>query len=203
MTAWAIGSSVVAASLGVTTFRQNCAAKRRKAEIERLHPLVYRDKLTDLANRRSADEFMQVALAERDRPLSAILVDVDHFKRINDRFGHDAGDSVLRRIADTIRASVRADDLAARWGGEEFMILFPGMRMDLARFRADRIRDDIASLSLEHEGRPLGRVTASFGVAASPEHGHAPDRLRQLADGALYAAKQMGRNRVCVAPIAR
>lgn len=160
------------------------------------------DALTGLPNRRCANHAIVASLQstqKRGAPLSAILVDLDHFKRINDTRGHDAGDAVLREVGATLKRSVRSTDLAARWGGEEFFLMMPETPAGAAAERAETIRQRIADLSVSHRGAPVGSVTASFGVASSPHHATEAERLRRMADGALYRAKADGRDRVVVA----
>jgi len=137
--------------------------------------------------------------ARRKRtPVAAILADVDHFKRFNDTWGHQAGDLVLKRVADVIREHVRGSDIACRYGGEEMAVIVPEAAMDVAVERAERIRRGIAALRLEYDGRPLDAVTASFGVAIYPQHAGDAETLLRAADDALYQAKKAGRNQVVV-----
>jgi diguanylate cyclase (GGDEF)-like protein len=122
------------------------------------------------------------------------MLDVDHFKRFNDQFGHDAGDTVLRALGDLLKQSARDTD-AFRYGGEEFLLLMPNMGIEQAAQRAEEIRLKIGALQIEHAGRELGAITASFGVATAPEH-CAFTKLIRTADAALLLAKEAGRNRV-------
>jgi diguanylate cyclase (GGDEF)-like protein len=166
----------------------------------RLHRLVERqaitDELTGLANRRHFTAVLQeeLALAERrGTPVAVVLSDLDDFKGVNDRFGHLAGDDVLKAFADTLRRSLREIDLPARIGGEEFAILLPQSDAAAARLVAERLRRTVRTL----DGLPR-RVTASFGVAAYPQAGSA-EELLLTADVSLYQAKEGGRDRVVVA----
>lgn len=168
---------------------------------EALHELAMADSLTGLANRRRLDESLdrETRLAERlGAPLAALMIDVDHFKRFNDTFGHEAGDLVLREIGAVLKGVTRGGDLAFRYGGEEFLLLLPGMHAKQALERAEKIRERIAALRLSHGEHTLGQITVSVGVASATESG-AYSILVPLADGALYHAKQNGRNRVEVA----
>ncbi|TFW06768.1 diguanylate cyclase [Oxalobacteraceae bacterium OM1] len=161
------------------------------------------DPLTGLFNRRYLDETLRRELSRAERkqtPLCVIMMDLDHFKRINDGFGHDAGDAVLKAVAQVVRHHVRESDLACRYGGEEIMLILPECDLAVALDRAERIRAAVAALDIHHAGRTLGAVTASLGVAAYPEHGRAGESLVPAADQALYRAKQEGRNRVLAAP---
>jgi diguanylate cyclase (GGDEF)-like protein len=156
------------------------------------------DGLTGLANRRSLDEAMlrEVARAARTgKSLSVILADLDHFKSINDNFGHNTGDQVLIRAAAVFGTSLRPYDLAARYGGEEFLLLLPGATSEAASAISDRIRNEISKLIIPGCLQP---ITASFGVA-SWAGGETPGALIARADAALYVAKNAGRNRVEVA----
>lgn len=168
---------------------------------EQLRAMAMSDALTGLANRRHLDTVLNDVLAEADRngqPISCLMVDVDHFKRFNDAFGHDAGDIVLREVGAVLRSAVRDEELAFRYGGEEFLLLLPGLDAGEAEKRAERIRERIASLVLQHDGNALGYLHASIGIATTPDH-CAAERLVKTADAALLRAKEEGRNRVVVA----
>ena len=174
-----------------------------------LHGLVkaqaVTDELTGLANRRRFMEFVQLELKRAERfqsPLGLLLVDLDDFKLVNDRFGHGTGDEVLRALSDVFRESLRDVDLAARLGGEEFAVLLPETDYTGAAGVAERLRASLASIDLEApDGEGLG-VTASFGVAVYPE-AQSVDELLRTADAALYRAKAEGKNRVALAPTPR
>lgn len=160
------------------------------------------DELTGLYNRRYFDAALRRELfrAERNQtPLAVVMIDLDHFKRINDTHGHDAGDAVLRAAGRCLYDGVRRSDIACRYGGEELVLVLPECDAGAAARCADAVRGAIAALTLTHRDLALPQVTASFGVAAWPEHGADADALLQAADGALYAAKNGGRDRVCVA----
>jgi diguanylate cyclase (GGDEF)-like protein len=162
-----------------------------------------RDPLTGLFNRRYLEETLEIEFARASRaktPLSIMMIDVDHFKRFNDNFGHDAGDAVLKSVAQVLNGGMRRGDITCRYGGEEFTIFAPGAALADGERRADALRQAVASMSLVHNGRPVGAITASFGVAAFPLHGATPAEVLQAADEALYRAKKAGRNRVEVAP---
>ena len=160
--------------------------------------LARTDALTGLANRRRLHEALQreLARAERtDQPLSTILADLDHFKSINDQYGHIIGDHVLVHAAAVFGSQSRPYDLAARYGGEEFMLLLPGTSTEDALAIAERIRKDVSEI--EVPGCPQG-ITISLGVACWRE-GETPEQFVARADGALYRAKNAGRNRVAAA----
>jgi diguanylate cyclase (GGDEF)-like protein/PAS domain S-box-containing protein len=169
---------------------------------ETLRSQAIRDPLTSLYNRRYMDETLLRELSRVKRkqaPLSVIMVDIDHFKRLNDTAGHAVGDEVLKRVAQQLTSAVRREDVACRYGGEEFALILPELTIERARERAERLRHEIEGLFVEMGGLRIGPVTASFGVACYPVHGSSGEALLQLADKALYQAKTSGRNRVCVA----
>ncbi|GEM_PF-7002858 len=158
-----------------------------------------RDPLTGLFNRRYLTETAQREFARAQRTgasVAIIMIDVDHFKRFNDSFGHDAGDAVLKELGGFFSRSVRTDDIACRYGGEEFCLVLPQMDPFSARQRAEAIRAGAAALEVKSEGRKLGPVTLSLGVALFPDDGGDMESLVRAADAALYEAKQTGRNRV-------
>ncbi|HEU4450972.1 MAG TPA: GGDEF domain-containing protein [Gaiellaceae bacterium] len=174
-------------------------------ENERLHRTVKRqaitDELTQLANRRRFTETLAVEVRRAERfgdPVALVLADLDDFKAINDRYGHQAGDEVLRRFADVLRENVRDFDLPVRYGGEEFAVLLPETGLDGGEQLARRLQTALLRLRLSAIGRDRAPVTASFGVAAFPPMGSAEDLL-SAADGALYRAKAAGKNRVVCA----
>ncbi|HKX79341.1 MAG TPA: diguanylate cyclase [Novosphingobium sp.] len=168
---------------------------------DRLRLLAMADPLTGLANRRQLDAALALELADSERrgdPLSCLMLDVDHFKRFNDSFGHDAGDAVLRAVGRVLAGATREGSAAYRYGGEEFLLLLPGMGPDQALSRAEEVRTQIEALQVTHEGRELGAITASVGLASVPADCR-PDQLVQAADAALLRAKANGRNRIEVA----
>ncbi len=174
-------------------------------ENERLHRTVKRqaitDELTQLANRRRFTETLAVEIRRAQRfgePVALVLADLDDFKSINDRYGHQAGDEVLRRFADILRENVRDFDLPVRYGGEEFAVLLPETALDGGDQLARRLQTALLRLRLPEIGRDRPPVTASFGVAAFPAAGSA-EELLSAADGALYRAKAAGKNRVACA----
>ena len=168
---------------------------------QRLQEQAISDPLTGLYNRRYLNEFLPRELARSARssmPLAVLLIDLDHFKRVNDSLGHEAGDIVLTAVGNLLRGNVRGSDIACRYGGEEFALILPDTGADAARRRAEDIRLAISTLSLIYARQPLGRVTASFGIAVFPDHAQDTDDLLRVADTALYAAKGAGRNRIVI-----
>jgi diguanylate cyclase (GGDEF)-like protein len=165
----------------------------------RAHHLSMRDPLTGLYNRRYLDETMarEVARAKRaGQEVGVIAVDIDHFKRLNDSHGHDMGDLVLQRVGELLRTAARAGDIACRMGGEEFALILPGATTEAARDRAESIRSAFSALRFDYEGREVGPFTLSAGVSSLPPEAQDWAYALRQADRALYAAKQVGRNRV-------
>jgi diguanylate cyclase (GGDEF)-like protein len=157
------------------------------------------DALTGLPNKRATDDTLKRMVAQASRsitPLSALMLDLDHYKQINDRFGHDKGDDVLAAVGAALQSCLRAGDFAGRFGGEEFLILLPDTGLDGAAHVAEKIRTTVAAISVPGVER---EITASLGIADLLEHaGNATGLLRE-ADRALYAAKAAGRNRATIA----
>ncbi|WP_045476023.1 sensor domain-containing diguanylate cyclase [Serpentinimonas barnesii] len=183
----------------------NSALSERLHDIERLQvelrEQAIRDPLTGLFNRRYLQSTLQRewARCQRERaPLCVALLDIDHFKQINERYGHGAGDQVLVRLAQLLSDSIRREDLACRYGGEEFLLLLPGMGVDEAYERAQGWRQAFAALEIWVNGSRLN-LSLSVGVAVAPMHASEPEMLIHQADLALYAAKAQGRNRVVLA----
>jgi two-component system, cell cycle response regulator len=185
------------------------AALRTKRYLDLLSVRAQIDGLTGLYNRAYFDQRLaeEVSAASRyGRRVSLLLVDLDHFKRVNDTFGHPFGDLVLQRTGETLQASLRTTDAACRYGGEEFAIVMTETSLQSASLAAERIRLRIAAMALAPKGVPY-QVTASLGVASTdslePGPHMTPAALLEAADDALYEAKFGGRNRVCLAEKAR
>ena len=166
---------------------------------ETLREQSIRDRLTGLFNRRHMEEALRRELARARRrgfALGVVMIDVDHFKRFNDAYGHDTGDAVLRELGRFLMDSVRTEDIPCRYGGEELLLILPEGGLEQCAARAEDIRKGIETeVAVFHEGKRLN-VTASLGVAAFPLHGGDVDTLLAGADAALYVAKEGGRNRV-------
>jgi diguanylate cyclase (GGDEF)-like protein len=174
------------------------AAREVQALQEQLREQAIHDPLTGLYNRQPLNEFFdrELRVAERQgQPISVVLADLDHFKVVNDTYGHQAGDEALRVFGDLIRQSYRASDIHCRYGGEEFLILLPAMALDKACKRTERLRQALEAKPVAY-GESLIHLTGSFGVAAFPLHGKTREELIAAADWALYQAKDCGRNQV-------
>jgi len=174
------------------------AEREVQALQDQLRQQAIHDPLTGLYNRQPLQEFFdrELSLAERNgRCVSAVMADLDHFKDVNDRYGHLAGDEVLRMFGDLMTHSYRASDVLCRYGGEEFLVVLPDLTLDLACARTEQLRAAIESTPIAL-GTSLVHVTASFGIATFPQHGRSRETLIAAADRALYAAKKAGRNQV-------
>lgn len=161
-----------------------------------------RDPLTGLFNRRYMEETLEreIHRARRNRSsMGVLMLDLDGFKQQNDTFGHDAGDALLREVAGLLQSNLRREDIACRYGGEEFVLVLPEASLDDSRRRADQLRQAVKRLRVSHGDQLIGPVTVSMGVAAFPDHGTDGETLLKAADTALYAAKRGGRDRVAVA----
>ena len=168
----------------------------------RLSDVAAVDVLTGLANRRTFDEHFAWILSHTRRraaDIAVLMIDVDNFKKLNDRFGHSAGDECLRAVGVVLQSSLsRAQDLVARYGGEEFVVVLSDTPLEGVRLVAERIRAGVAALDVRHEGIALGKITISVGSAFSAESTFDARALYDAADGAMYDAKQRGRDCVVV-----
>ena len=164
---------------------------------ETLREQSIRDPLTRLFNRRFLEESLEreLQIASRKKQVIAVLfLDLDHFKRFNDTFGHDAGDMVLQSLADLFRTFFRSTDICCRYGGEEFAIILPESSAQDAAIRANALRSEVRACGLQYKKQSLGTLSLSAGVAAFPEHGSASDELLKIADQCLYESKARGRD---------
>jgi len=169
---------------------------------ETLRDQSIRDPLTGLFNRRFMQESLDRELQRakrKKRPLAVIFIDLDHFKRFNDTFGHAAGDLILRTMGELFQRHFRGDDVICRYGGEEFAIILPESSAKDAAKRANLLRIEASKISMRHLGQVLDSVTLSIGVAAFPEHGSTTEQILRMADQSLYQSKTEGRDRVSVA----
>ena len=165
---------------------------------EKLQQEAIHDSLTGLFNRRYLDEILPIELARSKRAntqMTILMLDIDHFKKINDTYGHQVGDAVLQSVGNALKMGVRVGDLVCRYGGEEFILVFPGMQAANGRARAEKLREMIASQTIIERDQ-LINVTISIGGSVYPKDGNSNDELISLADVALYSAKENGRNRV-------
>jgi len=163
-----------------------------------------RDTLTGLYNRRYLEEVLEREVrraARAAQSLGVLTIDLDHFKNFNDTYGHDAGDAVLREAGASLCKGIRAEDFVCRFGGEEFVVILPTANLEAACARAERLRLKMKDLTVLHQGRSMGMLTISIGVAVFPEHGASPKELMAAADAALYEAKRRGRDQVGVATV--
>jgi diguanylate cyclase (GGDEF)-like protein/PAS domain S-box-containing protein len=169
---------------------------------ETLRSQSIRDPLTGLFNRRFMEEALELEIrraSRNQRSLGMIMIDLDHFKYFNDTFGHEAGDLLLKELGTLLRANIRGEDIACRYGGEEFALILPEGTGTVTRQRAEFYKDAIQRLDVHYRGLSLGRLTASMGVAIFPDHGRTSKSLVEAADKALYRSKSAGRDRVTMA----
>jgi len=172
-------------------------------DVARLSRQAQTDGLTGLANRRLLAERLEdelVRATKNETSVSLVMADIDNFKQINDSFGHQTGDEVLREFAAALDRSVRATDLAARYGGEEFVVVLPGARLVNAARAAEQMRKTAAALDVRDRNGELAKFTVSFGVAEFPTYANA-EALIAAADAALYQAKRGGKNRVATSTV--
>ena len=195
--AWTLGSGQLAVrvaehlALSLGNFRLR----------ESLRNQSIRDPLTNLYNRRYAEESLErevLRAARTEAPIGLIALDLDHFKRFNDRYGHETGDMVLRLMSEFLASSVRGGDIACRFGGEEFLLILPDAPLSVAAARALALRDGVRAIPLPQATAPGEGLSASLGVAAFPDHGFEVRHLLRVADRALYRAKAQGRDQVVV-----
>lgn len=169
---------------------------------ETLQNQAIRDPLTGLYNRRYLEETMDREIHRARRlktPLGVVMMDLDRFKDFNDAFGHAAGDALLSALAHVITGGIRTEDIACRYGGEEFLLVLPGASLETTRERAENVRQAVKALQVKYQGRFLRSTTISLGIAIFPDQGHTAEEVIAAADAALYQAKQAGRDRVEIA----
>jgi diguanylate cyclase (GGDEF)-like protein/PAS domain S-box-containing protein len=195
------GNTQTKQQLAVTVAEHIALALANLKLRELLRHQSIRDPLTSLFNRRYMEESLarEIHRCERKhQPLGIIMLDVDHFKRFNDTFGHDAGDAVLRELGMFLQRHIRSSDIACRYGGEELMLILPETSLDIIQNRAEQIRQGVKHLQVQHD-QQLGAITLSLGVACFPEHGLTGEAVIRAADAALYRAKKEGRDAVRLA----
>jgi diguanylate cyclase (GGDEF)-like protein/PAS domain S-box-containing protein len=160
-----------------------------------------RDPLTGLFNRRYMEESLERELRRAERnsqSVALLMLDIDHFKDFNDTYGHQAGDTLLRALGDFLSQRTRGQDVACRYGGEEFAVILSGASLEAACTRAKLLRQELEDLLVQHAGQVLGKITVSIGVSGFPDHGVTPEELVRAADQGLYRAKAEGRDRTVV-----
>ncbi len=161
-----------------------------------------RDALTGLFNRRYMEESLERELlraARNGKPVTVLMIDIDNFKRLNDMFGHDAGDVMLRELGAFFNSKMRGGDIACRYGGEEFLLIMAETGLEAGCERADVLREQVKALQVPHRGQILRQITVSIGVAGFPDHGTSGSQIVECADEALYRAKAAGRDQVVLA----
>lgn len=203
LVAWLLGASLLSMHRSVQ-LRQRSRSQQREIDAlmtrtrelrvaqDELRRLAAVDELTGVLNRRGIEQVMS-ELENEDEGITIVIADIDHFKQVNDRHGHGKGDEVLSRFAALLATNVRGSDVVGRWGGEEFVILCRGHKLDEASALAEKLRDRVARF--DFDARLSLNITASFGVAVALP-GHTADEAFKRADKALYRAKSEGRNRV-------
>jgi diguanylate cyclase (GGDEF)-like protein len=160
-----------------------------------------RDPLTGLFNRRYMEESLEREarrVTRKQSTLGVIMFDIDHFKHYNDMFGHAAGDTFLRELGIFLKTSIRTEDIACRYGGEEFVLILPDASLEITRARAEKLREGIKHMNVRYLGQASGPITISLGVAILPEHGFTGEAVLLAADAALYRAKAEGRDKVII-----
>jgi diguanylate cyclase (GGDEF)-like protein/PAS domain S-box-containing protein len=192
----------IAQRLGTTVAGQIALSLASLRLRDTLRDQSVRDPLTGLFNRRFLEESLEREMqraVRKNHPVSILFADLDNFKRFNDTFGHDAGDYVLKIVADLFRKSVRADDVVCRYGGEEFGFILPESSSENAVIRANELREATKKMEMGYQNSSLGTLTLSIGVATFPEHGETVEELLKTADKCLYTAKSAGRDQVSLA----
>jgi diguanylate cyclase (GGDEF)-like protein len=195
--AWALAGAALLFALMLAVYLESA-----RKHASRMREQATTDALTGLHNRHYLWELLKREFPRASRKgttIAAIMIDIDHFKRINDAFGHEAGDRVLAALGVLFRRSVRASDVACRYGGEEFALVLPEISIGNVQRKAEAVRQAVKSLALDYRGKPLGPVCISLGVAVFPFHAADAESLLRRADEALYEAKRAGRDRVVVA----
>jgi diguanylate cyclase (GGDEF)-like protein/PAS domain S-box-containing protein len=168
---------------------------------ETLRNMAIRDPLTGLFNRRYMEESLERELRRAERrktTVGVIMFDIDHFKDFNDIYGHDGGDALLRELGSFVKTRTRGEDIACRYGGEEFVYVLPESSLSNTKNRAEQLRQEVKQLKVYHLGKPLNKISISLGVCAFPEHGLTAETILKTVDTALYRAKNEGRDRAIV-----
>lgn len=188
--------------LAITVAKQISMALANLNLRESLHMQAIIDPLTGLYNRRYMEETLAREIhrgRRKEAPIGIVLMDIDHFKRINDTYGHEAGDTLLAALGGFFKKHIRQEDVPCRYGGEEILLILPEANLEHTYKRAEELRELLVHFDVKHLGLSLGKITASFGVACCPEHGERMEDIMRAADAALYLAKAGGRNQVVIA----
>jgi diguanylate cyclase (GGDEF)-like protein len=186
----------VASGMRILKLEEQLTQAHQQMEI-----LAMRDELTGLLNRRAIEEYAEAEFnltIRKERILSVIMLDIDYFKSVNDRFGHKFGDHALQQVAKILKADLRNYDRVGRWGGEEFILILPDTQLKDAATVAERLRARTAEMTISLENGEIFSVHISLGVASTAGQFSSLTKLIDAADHALYQAKQTGRNRVCI-----
>jgi diguanylate cyclase (GGDEF)-like protein len=160
-----------------------------------------RDPLTGLFNRRYMEESLEREIHRAVRKkshLGIIMIDIDNFKQFNDTYGHSAGDAMLREFGQFLNESIRGEDIACRYGGEEFALILPDTSLEVVLKRTEQIRVGVKRLNVNYMGQTIGTITISSGIAVFPDNGPTGDAIIRAADAGLYRAKAEGRDRIVV-----
>jgi len=195
------GKSIIADSAASVTEQLSLILANLRLR-ETLKNQSIRDPQTGLFNRRYMEDSLDRELSRAERagkPLVVAMADLDHFKTLNDRFGHSAGDAVLREWSDLLKSKFRGSDIVCRYGGEEFVIILPEITLESAHQRLEQLRVELQRIAVRQDGQSVTSVTVSIGMALYPVHGRTNHTLLQAADQALYRAKELGRNCVVIA----
>ena len=163
----------------------------------RLQALALKDSLTGLYNRRFMEDTLEEEISiaiQKNQTLGIIMADIDNFKKMNDTYGHDFGDTVLCQVADVLSSNIRGSDIVCRFGGDEFVIILPNTSLEITRRRAEQLGKLVNRLSFKSDHEEISNLSLSFGVAAYPEHGNHQKEILKAVDVALYASKKEGRN---------
>ena len=194
MSIWWMTKKVIQCNIRDITERKQAEKALLKSEAL-LREQSVRDHLTGLFNRRYMEETLERELLRASRnklSLGIIMLDVDDFKRFNDTYGHAAGDAILRELGNLLLGHIRGEDVACRYGGDEFIIVLPGASKEMTRERAERLSEHARHFNIQIKGHTLETITFSFGVAVFPDDGSTSDALLNVADDALYRAKRDG-----------
>ncbi|MDH3942728.1 MAG: GGDEF domain-containing protein, partial [Anaerolineae bacterium] len=195
------GISLATQQLALTVGEQVGLALANLALQESLRIQAIRDPITGLFNRRYMEESLVREIQRSIRNgsnLGVIMLDIDHFKVFNDRFGHAVGDALLRELGTFLQERVRKEDIACKYGGEEFVLIMPNADLSITADRAELIRREVKDVHVEEDGKTFDNITLSLGVSVFPMHGRDGDAVLKVADTALYQAKAKGRDQVVV-----